>query len=97
MTDLVVIVVMALATYACRSLGYLVMGYVPITPAVRRALDALPGAVVVSVVLPGALTAGPSGVVGICGGLTAMALTRRDIIALVAGCLLCAAARAAGL
>jgi uncharacterized membrane protein len=91
-----VIALMALATYLCRSLGYLAMAYVPLTGRVRRGLEALPGAVVVSIVLPGALAAGPAGLLGIVASVVAMLLLRRDFLALAAGCGTAALLRAAG-
>jgi uncharacterized membrane protein len=94
---LAVIVAMALATYACRALGYAVMGFVPLTARVRRGLEALPGAVVASVVLPGALAAGPSGLAGVAAAILAMLIVKRDVAALAAGCGVASLARAAGL
>lgn len=84
--DVAVILLMAVATMLCRTLGYFAMNYVDLTPRVRRGLEALPGAVVVSIVLPGAITAGLAGVLGILAAIAAMWWTRRDILALVAGC-----------
>jgi uncharacterized membrane protein len=84
--DVTVIVLMALATVLCRTFGYFAMSYVDLTPRIRRGLEALPGAVVVSIVLPGAITAGVAGVLGILAAVLAMWWTRRDILALVAGC-----------
>ncbi|MDN3718266.1 AzlD domain-containing protein [Roseibium salinum] len=43
---------MTLVTYTLRAGGYWVMGRLPITPRVRRGLEALPGAIIVSTVLP---------------------------------------------
>lgn len=95
--DLLVIALMAIATYLCRSLGYFVMGYVPLTGRIRRGLEALPGAVVISIVLPGALAAGLAGLLGIAASVLAMLTLRRDFLAIVAGCGTAALVRAAGL
>ena len=47
-----VIAAMAAVTYLTRIGGFIVMGYVPLTRRVRAFLQALPGAVVVAIVLP---------------------------------------------
>ena len=59
MTDLgqtgffwLVIAAMTAVNYAIRAGGFFLMGYVPLTPRVRAILNALPGAVVVAIVLP---------------------------------------------
>ncbi|HSJ41570.1 MAG TPA: AzlD domain-containing protein, partial [Xanthobacteraceae bacterium] len=46
------ILAMALVTYAIRSGGFWLMGYVPLTRRVRSILNALPGAVIVAIILP---------------------------------------------
>ncbi len=42
------ILAMAVATYAMRATGFWLMARVPVTPRLRRMLDALPGSVVVA-------------------------------------------------
>jgi uncharacterized membrane protein len=79
------IAVMAAVTYALRAGGFWMMSHVPLTPLVRRMLDALPGAVVVATVLPIAVHEGLPAFVAIGVALAAMALTRRDLIAVVGG------------
>ena len=46
------ILAMALAAYLCRISGVVLMGFVPLTPRVRRGLAALPGSIVFATVLP---------------------------------------------
>lgn len=46
------VLTMATATYALRVGGYWIMGRLPLTDRVRRGLEALPGAIIVSTVLP---------------------------------------------
>src|SRR6478735_5356630 len=46
------IAAMAIATYLCRISGVVLMGFIPLTPHVRRGLAALPGSIVVATVLP---------------------------------------------
>lgn len=95
--DVAVVIAMGVATFLCRTIGYVVMAYVPPSERVRRGLEALPGAVVAAVVVPGAIGAGVSGTIGIAIAIAAMAVTRRDLVALVAGCGAAAALRAAGI
>ncbi|WP_376802195.1 AzlD family protein [Candidatus Raskinella chloraquaticus] len=95
--SLAVILAMAATTYVCRSFGYFLMGYVPLTPRVRRGLEALPGAVVVSIVVPGAVAAGPAGIAGVIAGMVVMAVTRHDILGLLVGCAVAVGVRSAGL
>lgn len=94
--DILVIVGMALATLACRTSGYIIMGYVPLTARVRRGLEALPGAVVVSIVIPAGVAGGVSGMIGIAAGVAVMWATRKDVAALAAGVGAVIAARAMG-
>src|SRR5205085_2282742 len=49
---LAAILAMAVATYAMRASGFWLMAQVPLTARLRRMLETLPGAVVVSAVLP---------------------------------------------
>jgi len=42
------ILVMAVATYAMRAGGFWLMAFVPLTPRLRRMIEALPGSVVVA-------------------------------------------------
>jgi uncharacterized membrane protein len=88
---------MALATYLCRVGGVVLMSRVRLTPRVERALKALPGCIVTAAVLPIGLQAGPAGMLGLAAALTAMALTRQELAALLAGLGTVAALRALGL
>jgi uncharacterized membrane protein len=91
------IAAMALATYLCRISGVVLMSRVRLTPAVQRALAALPGSIVAATVIPIAARSGVDAVVGILAGIVAMALTRNEIAALAAGLGLAAAIRFMGL
>ena len=95
--NFLVILGMAAVTYLCRSLGYLIMGYVPLTQRVRRGLEALPGAVVVSIIVPGAVAAGPSGLLAVLTGMLTMWVSRRDLLGLMVGCATAVIARNFGL
>ncbi|MFI5446512.1 AzlD family protein [Polaromonas sp. UC242_47] len=84
-TFLLALVGMALASFACRISGFLLMAYVPITPRVEAALKAIPLAVMVGIVTPAA-TSGklPEALALLAVGLV-MKLVRNDLAAAVAG------------
>jgi uncharacterized membrane protein len=91
------ILAMAAATYAVRFAGYWIMSRVPLTPFLRAALEALPGAIIVATVVPLAMRGGLSAWIGIAAATLAMIAVRRDIVALAAGMGAVMAARALGL
>jgi uncharacterized membrane protein len=72
------------------------MRRVRLTPAIERALAALPGAIVAATVVPLALRSGPVAVAGIAAGIVTMVFTRKEIAALLVGLGLVAGARALG-
>ncbi|NNM74606.1 AzlD domain-containing protein [Enterovirga sp. DB1703] len=76
---------MAAATYLCRVSGVVLMSRVRLTPAVQRALAALPGSIVAATVLPIAARSGPDAIAGIVAGVLTMALVRNEVLALAAG------------
>ena len=57
------IIAMAAFTLLNRWFGYWVMQFVPLSGRVAAALEALPGAILISVVAPSALKAGPIGLI----------------------------------
>ncbi|TYC51520.1 AzlD domain-containing protein [Rhodobacterales bacterium] len=89
---LLTVTCMALVTYALRAGGYWAMGRLPITPRVRRGLEALPGAIIVSTVLPIVLKGGIT--VGLCLVVAAAAqvFLRKEYVTVF-----CAAAAAAAM
>ena len=87
---------MAVATYAMRAGGFWMMRHVPPSARLRRMLEALPGSVIVAAVLPIVVRDGITAILAIGAAVVAMLLTRRDIIAVVAGMSVAVAARAAG-
>jgi uncharacterized membrane protein len=91
------IAAMAVATYLCRAAGVVLMSRVRLTPAVARALRALPGSIVVATVLPIIIEAGPAAILGLAAALVIMTLTRHELPALLAGLLAVSAARAVGI
>jgi uncharacterized membrane protein len=88
--------VMTAVTVASRLGGYWLMGYVNVTPRVRRMLDALPGSIIVAASLPVAVTGGPVVLFAIIAALGAAILLRNDFIAVIIGMAVAAAARALG-
>lgn len=94
---LVAILAMGLATYPMRAGGYWLMGRVPLTPRVRRFLEALPGAVVIATVVPILAREGIPAIAAIAAGLAVSFVKRNEFLALAVGVAAGAAARAAGL
>jgi uncharacterized membrane protein len=90
------IAVMTAVTVAMRWAGFWLMRYVKVTPRVQRMLDALPGSIIVATIFPAIVKGGLVPAMAIGTALAVMIVTRRDILAVVAGALVAAAARAAG-
>ncbi|GAA0779140.1 AzlD domain-containing protein [Roseibium denhamense] len=88
---------MTAITYTLRAGGYWVMGRLPITDRVRRGLEALPGAIIVSTILPIVLKGGLA--VGLCLIVAAAAQIklRKEYIAVFCAAGAAAALRAAGM
>ena len=93
---LAAIAAMAVATYAMRAGGVWMMQHVPPSARLRRMLNALPGSVIVAAVLPIVVRDGVTAMLAVGAAMAAMLLTRRDIVAVVAGLAVAVAARAAG-
>ena len=93
----IVIFATALVTFLLRVSGYWLMARVPITPRVKRALDALPASLFISTVAPIALKAGLAGVAATIAAAAVMFFARREMPALAAGFAVAAALRALGL
>ena len=91
------IAAMTIATYLCRASGVVLMSRVAITPRVDRALRALPGSIVVAAILPLALDGGTAAVLALLAAIVAMRLARFELLALLMGLAVAAAARAVGL
>ena len=90
------IALMTAVTVSLRLGGYLLMSYVTVTPRVRRMLNALPGSVIAAAVLPVAVQGGAVAIAAVLAAMLAMALTRRDIVAVIAGSGTAALLRLAG-
>jgi uncharacterized membrane protein len=82
---LLAILAMAAATYPMRAGGYWLMGRVPLTPRVRRMLEASPGAVIVATILPIIVREGVPAALAILAGGAVMLVWRKDYLAVAAG------------
>jgi uncharacterized membrane protein len=94
---LVAIVVMAATTFVMRAVGFWAMGHVPLTPRMRRMLEALPGSIVAAAVLPIAAKSGPSALLAIATAITVMVLWRHELLAIGVGVVVAALARGSGI
>jgi uncharacterized membrane protein len=97
MGTLTAIFAMATVTYLCRISGYGLMGFVPLTPAVRRGLAALPGSIVLATLVPLIEKSGLAAAVAIVAAIIAMILSRREFVALIVGLAVVAGLRASGM
>jgi uncharacterized membrane protein len=79
------IAAMAAVNFAIRAGGFFLMGYVPLTPRVRSILNALPGAVVMAIVLPLVVRGGLPAGLAVAVSLAMMAWRRNDLLAVVFG------------
>jgi uncharacterized membrane protein len=90
------ILAMALATYACRISGVVMMSRMRVTPRVERALRAMPGSIVVATAVPVGVASGLPGIAGLVAAGVTMALVRFELAAILAGVGTVAAGRALG-
>ena len=93
----IAIAAMALSTYLCRVAGVVIMSRVRITPAMERALVALPGSIVAATVAPLALKAGIPGILGVLTAVATAKLLHNELAALVFGLVVAASLRALAL
>lgn len=91
-----VIAAMTAVNYAIRTGGFILMGYVPLTPRVRAILNALPGAVVMAIVLPLVVRGGVPAWAAVLVAVALMAWRRNDLLAVVCGMAAAAFIRAIG-
>jgi uncharacterized membrane protein len=94
---LAAIAAMAVATYVMRAGGFWMMSHVPPSPRLRRMLEALPGSVIAATVLPIVVRDGITAMLAIGAAAIVMLVTRRDILAVIAGMAVAASVRALGL
>jgi uncharacterized membrane protein len=89
--------IMTAVTIACRLGGYWLMGFVDVTPRVRRMLDALPGSIIVAAALPVAVNGGAVVMAAIAAAMAVTIIRRNDFVAVITGMAVAALARALGL
>jgi uncharacterized membrane protein len=87
---------MTAVTVASRLGGYWLMGYVTLTPRIRRVLDALPGSIIVAAALPVAVNGGPVVMFAILAAMGVTIIRRNDFVAVITGMAVAALARAIG-
>jgi uncharacterized membrane protein len=76
---------LAVASYACRIAGYLLMGLVTITPRLEAALKATPLGVMIGIVMPSAASGKLPELAGLVVVVAVMKLARNDLLAAVCG------------
>ena len=87
---------MMLVTFLCRIACVAVMSRVRITPRIERGLRALPGSIILATILPVVMDNGWPAMIALAAAVIAMAVTRIDIVGLVAGLGTLAVIRALG-
>ncbi len=80
-TTLAAILAMAAVTYATRVAGFAVVRRLALTGRAQLALEAVPGAVLVALVAPAVLTAGPAD--ALAGAVTVLAAWRLPVLGVV--------------
>jgi uncharacterized membrane protein len=88
---------MAAIVLLMRAGGFWLMGRVPLTPRVRRMLEALPGSIVAAIVLPIVARIGLVAALAVAAAALVMTWRRSELLAVAAGVLVAVLARAAGL
>lgn len=94
---MIVIAAMALVTLALRTSGFWLMRYVPVTPRVKRMIDALPGSIIAAAVLPVVAQGGVVAALAVVAAMLSMWVTRSDFVAVITGMGIAALARFAGM
>lgn len=94
---LIAILAMAAATYATRISGYWLMGHIPMTRRVRRALEVLPGAIMAATVVPMVAKVGVVALLAIIVAMVSMILRRNEFVAVGFALVTAALLRACGL
>jgi uncharacterized membrane protein len=93
---IIAICAMAVATQVMRLGGFWLMGHVPITPRVRKMLEALPGSVIVALVLPVVVKSGVTGYLTVGTVIAFMLFRRNEFVAVALGVAVASACRAYG-
>jgi uncharacterized membrane protein len=94
---LLALLAMGVTTFLMRAGGFWLMVHVPLTARVHRMLEALPGSLVVAIVLPVAVRSGVTALLAIAAAAAMMTLRRNGFLAVVTGLLVAVLARSMGL
>ena len=90
---LAAILLMGLASYACRAGGFFLMRYVTVTPRVEAWLKAIPVALIGAILGPIAANGGPPEWLGMATAILVMRTTGNDFVSVVASVAVVAVAR----
>jgi uncharacterized membrane protein len=85
LTSYTAIYAMAAVTLLLRMSGYWIVGRFPLTPRLRRGLEALPMALFAATIVPLAIKGGAAGLIATPIVAAVMFLTRSELLALVVG------------
>jgi uncharacterized membrane protein len=88
------ILLLGLATYACRAGGFFLMRYVTITPRVEAWLRSIPIALIGALLGPIAVNGGPPEWLGLVAAIGLMYVTSNEFFSAIAACAIVALARA---
>lgn len=88
------ILVLGVASYACRFTGFFLMGYVALTPRVEAWLSAIPIALIGAILGPVAVNGGPPEWIGLGVAIGLMRLIGNEFVSVVGAIIAVAAARA---
>jgi len=91
------IMVMAIVTFLMRAGGFWMMARIPLTVRVRRGLEALPGTIVASIVLPMVVAVGQPALLALAAAIVVMIVRKNELLAIVAGMTVAAMARIGGI
>jgi uncharacterized membrane protein len=94
---LVTVLALAAASFFCRAGGFMAMRYVRITPRMQSALKAVPLAVMIGIVMPAASTGRVPELAALVAVGFAMRFSGNELLAAVAGLVVVAGGRWAGL
>lgn len=89
------ILILGIASYACRFSGFFLMRYVTITPRVEAWLRSIPIALIGALLGPVAINGGPPEWLGLLTAVGLMYLTASEFVGAVGACAVVALARAA--
>ena len=88
---------MGATTFLMRAGGFWLMAHVPLTARVHRMLEALPGSLVVAIVLPIVVKSGVAAFLAIAAAAAVMTLRHNGFLAVAAGLIVAALARSVGI